>query len=136
MFLDFTIMNETRALVMRLLVVFGMATRSIAFTPSSHAFASYRVVMGGAPPSSALHAIIIEPPSTHGDDTDSEESFFDRKRREKAEADNAMKERYRNERGIELTDVDLMDSPDQYRNSQLGGGLVSGVNLSALCEDD
>ncbi len=46
------------------------------------------------------------------DDTDCEESFFDRKRREKAEADNATRERYRNERGIELTDVDLMDSPD------------------------
>ena len=47
-----------------------------------------------------------------------------------------MKQRYRNEYGVELNDIDLIDSPDQYRNSQLGGNLVSGVNLSALSEDD
>ena len=133
-------MNNKLVLLLRLAVAVGMAAKSIAFSSSRAASSSSHAV--GLLPSggtgTALRSIIIEPPP--GDDcnvdgSDCEESIFDRKRREKAEAENATRERYQ-KRGIELTDVDLMESPDQYRNAQLGGGRISGVNLSALCEDD
>ena len=46
-----------------------------------------------------------------------------------------MKERARLH-GITLSDVDLQDSVDQYQNAPTGGGLIPGLSLSALCEDD
>ena len=87
----------------------------------------------------ALRSVVFEPPPEDNcelDGTNCEESIFDRKRREKAEADDAIKERYMNERGIELSDIDLMESMDQYQNAPTGGNLIAGVSLSALCEDD
>ena len=135
-------MNDKIVHLLRLAVAVGMAANSIAFSPSPGASSSSHVVgllpSGGTGTGTALRSIIIEPPPEEDcgvDGSDCEESIFDRKRREKAEAENATRERYQ-KRGIELTDVDLMESPDQYRNAQLGGGLISGVNLSALCEDD
>ncbi|KAL3801327.1 hypothetical protein ACHAW5_002242 [Stephanodiscus triporus] len=130
-------MNNKISPLLRFAVAVGVIANSIAFSPTP-AKAAASQVGHRQPGITALRSIVIEPPP--GDDCavdgDCEESIFDRKRREKAEAENAMRERYRNERGIELTDVDLMESPDQYRNAQLGGGLISGVNLSSLCEDD
>lgn len=115
--------------VLHFLAVIGLSVNNtIAFCPSVRPDIA-----------TALRSIIIEPPADDDcqiDAANCEESIFDRKRREKAEAENALKQRYRNEHGVELSDVDFMDSPDQYRNSQLGGSLVLGVNLSALCEDD
>ena len=115
--------------VLQSLAVIGLSVNNtIAFSPSVRPDIT-----------TALRSRIIEPPADDDCQIDSancEESIFDRKRREKAEAENALKQRYRNEYGVELNDIDLIDSPDQYRNSQLGGNLVSGVNLSALCEDD
>jgi hypothetical protein len=116
--------------VLQFLAVIGLSVnKSIAFCPSVR------------PPdiTTALRSIIIEPPADDDCQIDAatcEESIFERKRREKAETKNVLQQKYRNEHGVELNDVDFMDSPDQYRNSQLGGSLVSGVNLSALCEDD
>jgi hypothetical protein len=130
-------MDNKIALLLRLSVAVGMAAYSIAFSPFHSASSHVVGLLPSGGTGTALRSIIIEPPP--GDDCqvdgDCEESIFERKRREKAEAENATRERYQ-KRGIELTDVDLMESPDQYRNAQLGGGLISGVNLSALCEDD
>jgi hypothetical protein len=132
--------------VLQFLAVIGLSVNNtFAFCPSvclSSADGTYnRGYRWNTRPdiTTALRSIIIEPPADddcHIDAANCEESIFDRKRREKAEAKNLLQQKYRNEYGIELNDVDFMDSPDQYRNSQLGGSLVSGVNLSALCEDD
>lgn len=111
--------------VLLFLAVIGLSVNNtIAFCPSVRPDIA-----------TALRSLIIEPPADDDcqiDAANCEESIFDRKRREKAEAENALKQKY----GVELSDVDFMDSPDQFRNSQLGGSLISGVNLSALCEDD
>ncbi|KAL9178395.1 hypothetical protein ACHAXT_000042 [Thalassiosira profunda] len=90
-------------------------------------------------PSTALRSMIFEPPVDENcelDGSNCEESIFDRKRRERAEADDAIRERYRTERGIELSEVDLMESIDQYQNAPTGGNLIPGVTLTALCGDD
>ncbi len=51
------------------------------------------------------------------------------------EAAQATKDRYR-AMGVELSDVDFSTSVDQYQNNSTGGGLIPGMSLSALCEDD
>jgi hypothetical protein len=86
----------------------------------------------------SLHAIIFGPPSEENcevDGSDCEESIFARKRREKVEAHQATKDRYR-AMGVTLSDVDFAESVDQYQNNPTGGGLISGISLTALCEDD
>jgi hypothetical protein len=84
------------------------------------------------------NAIMFEPPAEENcelDGSDCEESVFARKRREKSEANAATVERYQRQ-GIALTEVDLMETVDQYQNAPTGGNLIPGVSLSALCEDD
>lgn len=85
----------------------------------------------------AHYAITFEPPPDDNCeiDGDCEESVFDRKRREKADANAATIGRYQ-QQGIALTEMDLMDSIDQYQNAPTGGNLIPGISLSALCEDD
>ncbi|KAL7441004.1 hypothetical protein ACHAXM_007701 [Skeletonema potamos] len=86
----------------------------------------------------SLHAIMFEPPQEDNcevDGSDCEDSIFARKRREKMEAHQATKDRYR-AMGVTLSDVDFVDSVDQYQNNPTGGGLIAGISLSALCEDD
>lgn len=85
----------------------------------------------------SLYSIIFEPPADDNCeiDGDCEESVFERKRREKADANAATIGRYQ-QQGIALTEMDLMESIDQYQNAPTGGNLIPGIHLSALCEDD
>eukprot|EP00568_Trieres_chinensis_P003136 CAMPEP_0183295214 /NCGR_PEP_ID=MMETSP0160_2-20130417/3253_1 /TAXON_ID=2839 ORGANISM="Odontella Sinensis, Strain Grunow 1884" /NCGR_SAMPLE_ID=MMETSP0160_2 /ASSEMBLY_ACC=CAM_ASM_000250 /LENGTH=107 /DNA_ID=CAMNT_0025456657 /DNA_START=123 /DNA_END=446 /DNA_ORIENTATION=- len=83
-------------------------------------------------PVTFLRSITYEPPA---DEYESEESIFDRKRKERQEHDDEMRARYRAQ-GIELTEADLTESVDQYQNAATGGNLIAGISLSALCEDD
>jgi len=46
-----------------------------------------------------------------------------------------IKQRARLE-GIHLTDADFVESIDQHHNNPTGGGIIPGVSLSALMEDD
>lgn len=84
-----------------------------------------------------LNAIMFEPPVDDNCeiDGDCEESVFARKRREKAEARSATMEKYQ-QQGISLSEIDLMETVDQYQNAMVGGNLIPGVSLTALCEDD
>mmetsp|Transcript_9711 Transcript_9711/g.14693 ORF Transcript_9711/g.14693 Transcript_9711/m.14693 type:complete len:124 (-) Transcript_9711:200-571(-) len=123
-------MNNTTLLSTVVIIVSLLLSSSTttAFSPSATA----------ARRATSLHSIVFEPPAEENCEVDSsncEESIFDRKRREKGEAEDAIKDRYRMQ-GIELTSVDLMDSMDQYQNAPTGGGIIPGMNLSALCEDD
>ena len=88
--------------------------------------------------STSRKALTFEPPPEDNcelDGSDCEESVFAQKRREKMEARDATKDRYR-AMGVELSDADFGTSVDQYQNSPTGGGLIPGISLSALCEDD
>lgn len=83
-------------------------------------------------------AITFEPPTDDNceiDGSDCEESVFARKRREKADARAATVERYQSQ-GMNLREIDLMESVDQYQNAMVGGSLIPGVHLTALMEDD
>ncbi|KAK1745883.1 hypothetical protein QTG54_003807 [Skeletonema marinoi] len=51
------------------------------------------------------------------------------------EAAQATKDRYR-AMGVTLSDADFATSIDQYQNNPTGGGLISGISLTALMEDD
>ena len=88
--------------------------------------------------STHLNSIIIEPSpddSCEVDSSNCEESIWDRHAAEQAEYNQGVKDKY-HAQGIELSDVDLMETVDQYQNSPTGGGLIGGVALTALCEDD
>mmetsp|Transcript_10149 Transcript_10149/g.17792 ORF Transcript_10149/g.17792 Transcript_10149/m.17792 type:complete len:135 (+) Transcript_10149:39-443(+) len=133
-------MNYSALLLPLCVVIVGpLSTLTTAFSPTTTAHHNHALVTPTKPTSTTLHSIIFEPPPEENceiDGSDCEESIFDRKRREKGEADNAIKERYRTEHGVELTDVDMMESIDQYANAETGGNLIAGVSLSALMEDD
>eukprot|EP00588_Corethron_pennatum_P013778 CAMPEP_0194271428 /NCGR_PEP_ID=MMETSP0169-20130528/5197_1 /TAXON_ID=218684 /ORGANISM="Corethron pennatum, Strain L29A3" /LENGTH=99 /DNA_ID=CAMNT_0039013759 /DNA_START=218 /DNA_END=517 /DNA_ORIENTATION=+ len=80
---------------------------------------------------------VIAPPDDEDcaiDGADCEESVFDRKRREKKEEDVERRELYAKE-GLDLTEIDQMASPDQFANAA-GGGIIPGMQMSALMEDD
>jgi len=84
-----------------------------------------------------LRAMTFEPPADDDctlDGSDCEESIFDRKRREKKESDVELRELYAKE-GLDLTAIDRMASPDQFDNAA-GGGIIPGMQMSALMEDD
>lgn len=87
----------------------------------------------------SLRSITFEPlpdDNCELDGSDCEESVFERKRKEKMNANQSTKERYA-AMGVQLSDADLIDSNiDQYANAPLGGSLMAGISLSALCEDD
>lgn len=105
---------------------------------SSTAFSPIAAVRTHASTTTSLRSITFDPPDDDNcevDGTDCEESVFDQKRREQREHDDDVKQRYRAQ-GIELSDVDLYESVDQYQNVQTGGGLIPGMTLSALMEDD
>mmetsp|Transcript_20442 Transcript_20442/g.33651 ORF Transcript_20442/g.33651 Transcript_20442/m.33651 type:complete len:119 (+) Transcript_20442:66-422(+) len=109
---------------------------SIAALSSTTAFVTT------APPAissiSSLKALTFEPPPEDNCELDGsgcEDSVFAQKRREKMEARDATKDRYR-AMGVALSDADFATSVDQYQNNPTGGGLIPGISLSALCEDD
>lgn len=107
-------------------------------TPGVSAF-SPAVPINSSPKASQTHLkyTVVGPPPDEDcdiDGSDCEESIFDRKRREKAEAETAIREKYV-EGGLDLNEIDMMETPDMYSNPT-GGGLIPGVHLSALMEDD
>eukprot|EP00584_Thalassiosira_punctigera_P013922 CAMPEP_0172555430 /NCGR_PEP_ID=MMETSP1067-20121228/58415_1 /TAXON_ID=265564 ORGANISM="Thalassiosira punctigera, Strain Tpunct2005C2" /NCGR_SAMPLE_ID=MMETSP1067 /ASSEMBLY_ACC=CAM_ASM_000444 /LENGTH=126 /DNA_ID=CAMNT_0013343951 /DNA_START=61 /DNA_END=441 /DNA_ORIENTATION=+ len=126
-------MNNSSSLLF-VAVVGLLLTLTVAFAPTRTHHQSV-----GAESRSALYSIIFEPPVEENcelDGSNCEESIFDRKKREKSEANQAIMNRYQMEHGVELTDIDLMESIDQYQNAPTGGNLIPGMSLSALCEDD
>ena len=121
------------ALQVGIIIVGLFPPYSIAFSPIA---ATHPITV--ATTTTSLRSIMYEPPAEENcelDSSDCEESIFDRKKREKAEANDAIKERY-HARGIELNDVDLQESVDQYQNAETGGNLIPGVFLTSMCEDD
>ena len=66
--------------------------------------------------------------------SDCEESIFDRKKREKKEEQDSLREKFA-ENGLDLSEIDRAETVDQYQN-MAGGGIIPGVQLSALMEDD
>ncbi|KAL7523643.1 hypothetical protein ACHAXR_000264 [Thalassiosira sp. AJA248-18] len=114
-----------------------LSSSTMAFSPTIPSPTTHSLTTTTTP--TTLFSIVFEPPPDDNcevDGSDCEESIFDRKRREKGEADDAIKARYRNEYGVELSDVDMQESIDQYQNAEVGGNLIAGMSLSALCEDD
>lgn len=86
----------------------------------------------------SLRSIIFEPPPEDNcelDGSDCEDSVFARKRQERNENQQATKDRYR-AMGVALSEADFVQSVDQYQNNPTGGGLIAGIQLTALCEDD
>ena len=73
---------------------------------------------------------IVMPPE---DDTENEESVFERKRKEKADEDAHFRERCDAE-GIALSEIDRAVTPHMHNNPM--GSLMPGVHLTALCGDD
>ena len=123
-------MNTVAILLLGIACLLSLSTTT-AFSPAPHQTTHRRTTH--------LNSIIIEPSpedSCEVDSTNCEESIWDRHAAEQAEYNQAVKDKYRTEQGIELTDVDLMETVDQYQNSPTGGNLIGGVALTALCEDD
>ena len=93
---------------------------------------------------SQLYYNIITPPDDDNcdvDGSDCEESVFDRKKREQREKDQGRRELYA-KKGLDLDEmtktlsaIDQMATPDQFDNAA-GGGIIPGMQMSALMEDD
>lgn len=117
-----------------LLLCFGLPT-AIAF--SSRATCHLNQPVARQVERTSLKYGIVEPPPDDDCevDGDCEESVFDRKKREKKEADGIFRQKYATDHGLQLTEVDMMETIDQYSNPT-GGNLIPGVSLSALMEDD
>ena len=99
-------------------------------------------------PPTQLYYNIITPPDDDNcevDNSNCEESVFDRKKREKLEKDQERRALYAKEgldldeiekkKTSQLSEIDQMATPDQFDNAA-GGGIIPGMNLSALMEDD
>jgi len=121
--------------------IVGLLTpTSIAFSPVNINHISHQTTTTfiNIKTSTSLNSIIFEPPVEDNcelDRSNCEELVFEQKRRERLEANNALVDRARMQ-GIELNEVDFQESVDQYQNNPVGGGLIPGLSLSALCEDD
>ncbi|KAL7524722.1 hypothetical protein ACHAWF_001058 [Thalassiosira exigua] len=121
-------MNNSLAFLFCLAVLPSLA---LAFSPAPR-------LRSGRRKGTTLDSIVFEPPVEENcelDGSNCEESVFDRKRRERSEADDLIKSRY-HMRGIELSDADLYETVDQHQNAPTGGNLIAGIHLTALCEDD
>ena len=68
------------------------------------------------------------------DSSNCEESVFESKRREKKESDVELRELYAKE-GLSLSAIDQATSHDQFDNAA-GRGIIPGMQMSALMEDD
>ena len=99
-------------------------------------------------PPTQLYYNIITPPDDDNcevDNSNCEESVFDRKKREKLEKDQERRALYAKEgldldeiekkKTSQLSEIDQMATHDQFDNAA-GGGIIPGMNLSALMEDD
>lgn len=85
----------------------------------------------------ALHFNVIMPPDDDNceiDNSNCEESVFARKRAEKKEENEKLRESYIRG-GMTVRDIDLVETVDQFSNAA-GGGIIPGMQLTALCEDD
>mmetsp|Transcript_15896 Transcript_15896/g.23247 ORF Transcript_15896/g.23247 Transcript_15896/m.23247 type:complete len:120 (-) Transcript_15896:155-514(-) len=84
-----------------------------------------------------LGAVIFAPPDDDNcelEGSDCEESVFARKKREKGESETKLREAYV-ANGLKLSDIDRVETVDQYQNA-VSGGIIPGVQLTALMEDD
>ena len=116
--------------MMKLLIASIIAVSTTAFVPTSPVISTIS--------STSLRSIIFEPPPEDNcelDGTDCEDSVFAQKRQERQDQMQATKDRYRLQ-GVALSDADFVDSVDQYQNNPTGGGLIAGIQLTSLCEDD
>eukprot|EP00592_Proboscia_alata_P011237 CAMPEP_0194367480 /NCGR_PEP_ID=MMETSP0174-20130528/15572_1 /TAXON_ID=216777 /ORGANISM="Proboscia alata, Strain PI-D3" /LENGTH=103 /DNA_ID=CAMNT_0039143261 /DNA_START=187 /DNA_END=498 /DNA_ORIENTATION=- len=91
-------------------------------------------------PATQLFFNIIAPPDDENCELESsncEESVFDRKKREKKEKDAGRQELYAEDvkAGLDLSSIDQIGSADQFDNAA-GGGIIPGMQLTALMEDD
>mmetsp|Transcript_37312 Transcript_37312/g.75984 ORF Transcript_37312/g.75984 Transcript_37312/m.75984 type:complete len:157 (-) Transcript_37312:231-701(-) len=102
----------------------------VAFSPNLSVSSTHKTLLTSP---TALGYTVVGPPPDE-DDPEAEESFFARKRREKAEEEANLREKYV-ESGLNLSEIDMMETPDMYDNPT-GGGIIPGVHLSALMEDD
>ena len=117
--------------MMKLLIASIIAVSTTAFVPASP-------VISTISSSTSLRSIIFEPPPEDNcelDGTECEDSVFAQKRQERQDQMQATKDRYRLQ-GVALSDADFVDSVDQYQNNPTGGGLIAGIQLTSLCEDD
>jgi hypothetical protein len=85
--------------------------------------------------STRLRYNIITPPDDENCELvgDCEESVFARKKRERQDADSNLRAKYV-ESGLNLSDIDRMETAEMYNPT--GMGIIPGVQLSALMEDD
>ena len=115
-------------------IILGLLSpSSLAFSPNINI---HKTFAKNSPTS--LNSIVFEPPPEDNcelDGSNCEESVFEQKRREKAEAREALNERARLQ-GIQLSEVDFQSSVDQYQNAPTGGSLIPGMTLTSMCEDD
>lgn len=84
-----------------------------------------------------LFYTIMTPPDDEDcaiDSSNCEESVFESKRREKKESDVELRELYAKE-GLSLSAIDQATSHDQFDNAA-GRGIIPGMQMSALMEDD
>ena len=116
-------------------IILGLLSpSSLAFSPN---IITHQTLFAKNSPTS-LNSIVFEPPPEDNcelDGSNCEESVFEQKRREKAEAREALHERARLQ-GIQLSEVDFQSSVDQYQNAPTGGSLIPGMTLTSMCEDD
>jgi hypothetical protein len=124
-------MKSAAIVVAAILSVCSTSNNVAAFTPNPI----------GAPPigrtiiSTQIRYNIITPPDDENCevDGDCEESVFARKKRERQDAESNLREKYV-ESGLNLSDIDRMETAEAFNPT--GGGIIPGVSLSALMEDD
>ena len=131
-------MNSIISLCIVASIAFLLTPTSIAFSPIINHISHQTTFINSKTSTSLNMSIIFEPPVEDNcelDRSNCEELVFEQKRRERLEANNALVDRARMQ-GIELNEIDFQESVDQYQNNPVGGGLIPGLSLSALCEDD
>ena len=128
--------------------VSAFSSWSVTKSSRYHQQQQQTTVTSSTTPVTQLHYNIITPPDDDNcevDNSNCEESVFDRKKREKLEKDQERRALYAKE-GLDLdeiekgntsqlSEIDQMATPDQFDNAA-GGGIIPGMNLSALMEDD
>ena len=128
--------------------VSAFSSWSVTKSSRYHQQQQQTTVTSSTTPVTQLYYNIITPPDDDNcevDNSNCEESVFDRKKREKLEKDQERRALYAKEgldldeiekkKTSQLSEIDQMATPDQFDNAA-GGGIIPGMNLSALMEDD